>query len=67
VVKFLLIAVVLFCVVSLLLGRSPARILGRWIGRFMGGMREGIDTTNPPRPRDDIVDVTPKAKEKDRT
>lgn len=64
-IKFLLIAVMIFFVVSLLLGRSPSRILGRWIGSFMNGMKEGIDTTNPPRPRDDIVDVKPK--DKDRT
>lgn len=63
--KFLLIAVIIFFVVSLLLGRSPSRILGRMLGSFLNGMKEGIDSKNPPRSRDDIVDVTPK--DKDRT
>lgn len=57
--KFLLLAVVIFFVVSVLLGRSPSRLLGRAIGRFLGGVREEMGK----RPGDEVIDV--KGREKD--
>ncbi|MBX3016566.1 MAG: hypothetical protein KF767_01655 [Bdellovibrionaceae bacterium] len=61
--KFLLIAVVVFFVVSVLMGRSPSRALGRVIGRFMGGVREGIDASGDRRNEGEVIDV--KGREKD--
>lgn len=61
--KFLLIAVVVFFVISVLLGRSPSKTIGRVLGRFLGGVREGMDATGTRRPGDEVIDV--KGREKD--
>lgn len=60
--KFLLLAAILFIAISLLTGRSPARTLGRVFGRFLGGLREGMDGTRP-KTKSDVIDV--QARERD--